>query len=95
MLVRNNTIHYMQISKNHKIYCVTMLIYENCFVVRLKVNAATYLPIVLPVFHKQNSIAILLANKNMKIKLLNDIKIYGDSNAIKQITQLVNKYSPI
>lgn len=43
-------------------------------------------------FYKQNNITILLANKSLKIELLNNIKIYENKEVIKQITHLINKF---
>lgn len=47
------------------------------------------------IFHKRNGIIILPADISLEMELPNGIKIYGNKQAVKQITNLVNDYSSI
>lgn len=49
----------------------------------IKVDAAAYLLIALPLFYEWNSITIPLADGDIKIELPKDIKIYENSNFVK------------
>lgn len=95
VLVRSNVNHYIQVPRNHKLGCVTKLAYKNYFVARIDINATAYLSLASPLFHKRNGITIPPADNNMKMELPHGIKIYGNSNVIQQIIQLVNKYLSI
>lgn len=74
---------------------MTEVPYENCFATSIGYDAASTFPVLLFLFHKRNGITIPLADKGLETELPNGIKIYGDGEVVRKLTQLVNKYSTI
>lgn len=50
VLVCNNPIYYIQVSKNHKLSYITNLAYNNYLATRIELNTVAYLPVALPYF---------------------------------------------
>lgn len=71
------------------------VLYENCFTMPVDHKAATTPPMSPLLFHKYNNITIPPADTSLEIKLPNSIKIFGDEEAVKQMTSLVNEYPSI
>lgn len=94
ILVRNNANHAIKISTHNRLGCVTELPYKNCFATSADLDIASTPPILSTIFYDCNGISILLA-KDLKIELLNGIKIYGNKEAVDAITRLINEYSSI
>lgn len=69
--------------------------YKNYFMISMNHEAAATLSMFCFLFHKQNSITISLTDTGLKMKLLKNIKIYKNIEAIKQITHLVNEFPSI
>lgn len=56
--------------------------YKSCFATSMGYDAAATLFKMPLLFHKRNSIIILLVNEGLKIELLNNIKIYRDGEVV-------------
>lgn len=95
VLVRNDADHPVQIPRHHKLGCVTELPYESCFAASVGHEAASSPPISLPLFHERSGITIPPNGTSLETELPNGIKIYGDKDAVEQITRLVNEYPSI
>ena len=95
ILIRNDAKRLIQIPRHHKLGCITKILFENCFTISVDYDAISTPPTFPLLFHERNGITIPPADAGLEIKLLNGIKIYGNRQAIKKITRLINKYSLI
>lgn len=55
----------------------------------------TFFPTDQPFFDLHSGIAALIADASIETQLNNNIRVYGDSETIKEIAQLVVKYASI
>lgn len=82
VFVQNNANCPIQISRNHRLDCMTEILYKNCFATSIGYNILTTPPKLSLLFHKRNGIIIPPANKRLETEFPNGIKIYGDGEAI-------------
>lgn len=68
------------------------VLYENYFAILVGRNIVAILSTSFLLFYKRNGIIIPPIDERLEIKLLINIKIYGNRKIVKKITHLINKY---
>lgn len=95
IFVQNDVNYSIQISKHHKLRCLTKIPYKNCFTTSVDRGTAATPPTSSPLFHERYSITIPLASINLKTELPNSVKIYKNKKIVEEITCLINKHPAI
>ena len=92
ILVRNNANRSIQISRSYRLGYITEIPFENCFATSIDHDFTSTLLTSPFLFHERSGITISPADVGLETELPNDIKIYGNRQAVEKITRLVNEY---
>lgn len=97
VLVRNTSNHPLYISRRHKLGHVVDIAYDNCFLADTQVifNLAAFPPAALPFLDLGAGSTLAPRNTLIETQLNNGVRVYGDSAAVKEISELVAKSSSI
>ena len=95
ILIQNDVKRLIQISRRHRLGCITEILFENCFATSVDYDATSTRPTSPLLFHARNGITIPPADAGLETELPNGIKIYGNMQAVEKITRLINEYSSI
>lgn len=97
VLIRNVSDRLLQILRYYKLGHIINISYKKCFLAKLKItfNSAIFLPTDQPYFNLHFHIIASTANASIEIQLNNGMRLYGDTEAVKEIVQLVAKYLSI
>ena len=97
VLVRNTSNLPLRIPRQHKLGHLLDIAYENCFLLdtRSAYDAASVPPSSHPFSNLGAGPALPPADASMETVLENGIKVFGDTNAVRQISDLVAEYPSI